>query len=84
MELKTLQQTHYNLLEFHHYIDNIDDGKIMNILELLIEADNLEFIPELADTFIIITGNQSYIFSNYEVSEYYPTDENYVKVICVQ
>lgn len=84
MELKTLQQTRYNLLEFHHYIDNADNEKVINVLELLIKIDNLEFIPELTDTFIIKTDNQSYIFSDYEVSEYYPIDESHAKVICVK
>lgn len=84
MEIKTLQQTHYDLIEFHHYIDNIREGKIISVLELLIKADNLEFISELTDTFIIMTDEQSYIFSNYEVSEYYPVDEGYIKVICVR
>ena len=84
MELKTLQKTQYHLLEFHHYIDNIENDKIISVLELLIEIDNLNFIPELVDTFIITTDNQSYIFSNYEVSEYYTIDENHVKVVCVK
>lgn len=84
MELKTLQKTRYDLLEFHHYIDNIDNEKIINVLELLIKIDNLNFISELSDTFIITTNNQSYIFSNYEVSEYYAIDESHVKIVCVK
>lgn len=84
MKVKTLQKTQYNLIEFHHYIDNVGDSKIINVLELVIKSDNLEFISELTDTFLIITDDQSYIFSNYEVSEYYPIDENYIKVICIK
>ena len=84
MEIKTSQQTHYDLIEFHHYIDNIKDSRIISVLELLIKADNLEFVSELADTFIIMTNEQSYIFSNYEVSEYYLIDDGYIKVICVR
>ena len=83
MKVKTVS-TQYDLMEFHHYIDAIDDGEIISILELLIKTDNLESIENnFSGIFAIETDNQSYVFSNYTVSEYYIIDDC-IKVICVK
>lgn len=83
MKVKTLL-TQYDLMEFHHYIDEVENGEIVSILELLIKSDNLEPIEtNFSGVFAIETDSQSYVFSNYTVSEYYIIDDC-VKVICVK
>ena len=83
MKVKSLHSS-YDLIEFHHYIDDID-GNIVSVLELLIKSTDLEPIePEFSDIFAIETTNQSYVFSNYTVSEYYTIDDEYIKIICVK
>jgi hypothetical protein len=84
MKVQTLN-AYYNLYEFHHYIDNIDDDDLVNIVELIIESDDMSSIEtDFSNTFAIETTNQSYIFSHYEVSEYYAVGENSIKVICIK
>lgn len=84
MKVKTLHK-HYDLIEFHHYIDTIDEEIITSVLELLINSDDINTIEEeFGELFIIQTDDQTYVFSNYELSEYYIVDEHYIKVICVK
>ena len=83
MEIKTLQ-AHYELIEFHHYISNEED-KIINVLELLIKTNEIEYLEEeLSNLFAIETHGHSHVFSNYEVSECYEVSDGIVRVICVK
>lgn len=84
MKVTSLQNTH-SLVEFHHYIDNVKDDELISIVELLIESNDTDSIEtEFSNTFAVETNNQSYIFSNYKVSEYYIVGDNFIKVICVK
>lgn len=84
MRIIALHQTQYQLLEFHHYIDNIEDNKLINVLEFLIETDDIDAIKDnLSKIFVVETDSQSYVFSGYTVSECYEID-GYVKVVCVK
>ena len=77
--------SHYNLYEFHHYIDQSDETTVTSVLELLIESNDLDSIKDnFTNIFLIETDNQTYVFSNYELSEYYITGNNLIKVVCVK
>ena len=76
--------TQYNLIEFHYYIDEVETGEIVSVLELLIKSNDIDTIEEnFSKIFAIETDSQSYIFSHYSVSEYYEVDDC-IKVICVK
>ena len=84
MKIFTLHKTQYKLLEFHHYIDNIENDKLIKVLELLIETDEIDVVKhDLSDIFVIEADSQSYVFSDYTVSECYESD-GYIKVVCVK
>lgn len=83
MEVKTFQ-SNYDLTEFHSYITQINNDYI-NVVELLLNTNELDFIEkDFANTFIIETDKQTYVFSGYEVDEYYPIENELVKVVCVK
>lgn len=83
MEVKTFQ-SNYDLTEFHSYITQINDDCI-NVVELLLNTNELDFIEkDFANTFVIETDKQTYVFSGYEVDEYYPIENELVKVVCVK
>lgn len=84
MEVKTFQ-TQYKLAEFNSYITTTPDDDYINVVELLLETNQMDFIEkDFSDIFIIDTNKQTYVFSGYEVSEYYPIDDKLVKVICIK
>lgn len=84
MKVKTLS-TRYNLLEFHHYIDEIEPNELISVLELLIESTDLNSIEkDFTNIFVIETNNQSYVFSNYTISEFYIVDDKYIRISCVK
>ena len=83
MEIKTFKGQ-YKLLEFDHHIEDFGDT-VVNVLDLLVSADGAEYIEdELNNIFAIDTEKHSYIFSGYEVSECYITEDGFVKVVCVK
>lgn len=70
----------YELLEFYYYIGSED----INIIELLLNTDDLSSIEQdFSTTFIIKTDINTFILSDYELSEYY-IENGKVKVICIK
>lgn len=70
----------YELLEFHYYIGSED----INIVELLLNTDDLSSIEQdFSTTFIIKTDINTFILSDYELSEYY-IENGKVKVVCIK
>ena len=84
MEAKTFQSK-YDVIEFHTYIANTTDDSYITVIELLLNTDKLDFIEkDFSDIFVIETDKQTYVFSGYEVSEYYAVDDNTVRVVCTK
>ncbi len=74
----------YELIEFNHYIDSEAEESI-SVVDIVIECDNLDYIEkEFSNIFIIDTEKNSYVFYNYEVSEYYSVGGGLVRVVCVK
>jgi hypothetical protein len=84
MNLKTFN-SEYNVVEFHHYINHIDDRSInVNVVELLLECPVDEFNEnDLESIFIIEEDSKTHIFSWYKVDEYYE-ENGYLKVILMK
>ena len=75
--------SHYNLIEFNFYITTIND-KCACVLDLLIDCPTDIFEEQNFDTSLIIEADeQFYVFTDYEVNEYYQ-EGNYVRVVCVK
>ena len=84
MEIKTFEAK-YELVEFCHYIDTTDIDNCINVIELLINTSDLEYLEEeLTKIFAIETDKQTYIYSGYEVSECYKEDNGLIKVVCIK
>ena len=84
MEVKTCQSK-YELTEFHSYFNNASDDEHINVIELLLNTDSLDFIEkDFSNIFIVETDRHTYVFSNYEVLEYYITESGLVRVVCVK
>lgn len=84
MEIKTFE-SRYELVEFCYYIDNSSPGHHVNIIELLIDTNDIEFLElELSNIFAIETEKQVYVFSGYTVSECYEEDNGLIKVVCIK
>ena len=84
MEIKTFE-ARYELVEFCHYIDSSSIDAQVNVLELLINTTDMEFLEqELSTIFAIETEKQVYIFSGYEVSECYEDDNGLIRVVCIK
>ena len=87
MEVKTFQNT-YDLAEFHCYITKGIDGECISVIELLInttETEDLSYIEkDFSNIFIVESHHHNYVFSNYEVTEYYIDENGLVKIICVK
>lgn len=87
MEIKTFQNT-YDLAEFHCYITKNTNNECINVIELLLDIPNTEDLSYLeqdfSNIFIVEAHNHNYVFSNYEVSEYFIDESGMVKVICVK
>lgn len=80
MKIKTFE-AQYELIEFCHYIDRNQ----ISVLELSVNSSDINFlIDELSMIFVIEAEKQTYIFSGYEVSEYYEEDNGLTKIICVK
>lgn len=76
-------QSQYNLVEFHHYVNQVDD-EIVNLVELLIDCPIEEFNEhDFTSIFVIEDGRQHYVFSWYEVDEFYEED-GMVKIVLVK
>ena len=83
MKVKTFQ-SNYDITEFHSYITQINDDYI-HVVELLLNTTELNFIEkDFANIFVIETDKQTYIFSGYEVDEYYTVENGLVKVVCIK
>ena len=84
MEIKTFK-AEYGLVEFCHYIDCTNETNQISVIELLVDTPDIEFLKdELNDIFAIETQQHTYIFSGYEVSECYETDNGLIKVVCIK
>lgn len=84
MEAKTFQSK-YDVAEFHTYITNTTDDNCITVVELLLNTNQLDFIEkDFSEIFAIETDTQTYVFSGYEVSEYYAVDDNTVRVVCTK
>ena len=80
MEIKTFE-ARYELIEFCHYIDSNQ----INVLELTVNTNDIDFLEhELSIIFAVETEKQTYIFSGYEVSEYYKEDNGLTKIVCIK
>ena len=76
MKVKTFQ-TEYRLIEFCYYLDAID-GVPVNVVDMIVDYN------ELKSLFALETDVNAHIFSGYEISECYLTDDNYIKVVCIK
>ena len=84
MEIKTFE-ARYELVEFCHYIDSSNQNGQINVLELLINTQDMEFLEqELSSIFAVETDKQIYVYSGYEVSECYKEDNGLIKVVCIK
>jgi len=82
MNLKTFN-SEYNVVEFHHYINHIDD-KVINLVELLIDCPIEEFVEDdFTSIFVIETDKQTHVFSWYTVDEYYE-ENGLLKIVLVK
>ena len=82
MNIKTFN-SQYDLVEFHHYINQVDD-KTVNIVELLLNCPVDEFFEsDFESIFVIEEEKQTHIFSWYEVDEFYEED-GLLKVILMK
>ena len=83
MKVKTFKGQ-YELVEFDHYMD-ANDGAIVCVLDLLLRTDDIDYVEdELRDIFAVDTDKQSYVFSNYEITDCFLNDVGLVRVICVK
>ena len=83
MKVKTFE-AQYELIEFNHYIDHSAEDPIY-VLDIVVESNDIDFIKhELNNIFIINTGDDSYVFTNYELTECYEIGKNLIRVICVK
>lgn len=82
MNIKTFN-SQYDLVEFHHYINQVND-KTVNIVELLLNCPVDEFFEsDFESIFVIEEEKQTHVFSWYEVDEFYEED-GLLKVILVK
>lgn len=69
-------------IEFEFYINSIGDELICEIdLVLDIDVDKIEEF--YSETFILSAADKTYVFGNYELSEYFKKGE-YTKVILIK
>ena len=62
MNLETFN-SEYNVVEFHHYINHVDD-KVVNLVELLIDCPIEEFVEsDFTSIFMIETDKHTHVFS---------------------
>lgn len=81
MEVKTFE-AQYELIEFNHYIDT-ESG--VSVVDLVVKMDNIDFVEkEFDNTFIIEANNLTYVFSGYDLNEYYEVGDNLIQVVCVK
>ena len=86
MEVKTFQSM-YDLAEFHCYVTKDQNGECISIIELLLNPTDttLDYIEsDFASVFVVESEHHTYVFSGYEVSEYYIDNNGLVKVICIK
>lgn len=84
MEVKTCQ-AQYALAEFHSYINKTEDDSYTNVVEILLDTDQIDYIEkDFSNIFIVETNKHTYVFSGYEVIEYYITEDGLVRVVCVK
>ena len=83
MKAKTFA-AQYELIEFNHYIDH-ESEKPIDIVDIIVESDNIDFIEkEFNSIFVIDTGSNTYVFSDYELIECYEVGGKLIRVICVK
>lgn len=82
MLLKTYN-TNYNLIEFDLFVNEID-GECVSVIEMLIDCSVEDFEKNgLGNDFFIETERLTYVFSGFEINEFYE-EKGYVKVVCVK
>ena len=83
MKAKTFE-AQYELVEFNYYVNHEED-KIVNVVDLVIESDNINFVEnEFNNIFIVDTDKDSYTFSGYELIECYEIGGGLIKVMCIK
>jgi hypothetical protein len=83
MKVKTFQKE-YELSEFSYYLDDIA-GECISVLDLVVQDNKPELVEEdLSNLFAIETDHHAQVFSGYEISECYLTDDNLTKVVCIK
>lgn len=82
MQIKSFNSL-YDLVEFHHYVNQVD-GDTVSVLELLLDCSIEDFREDdFTSIFVIEDHKQTYVFSWYQVEEYYEENGG-VKVVCVK
>ena len=83
MTVKTFK-AQYELLEFNHYIDHSYEEPV-SVVDLILRTDDIDYVKdELNDLFAVETNKNAYVFSGYEISEYYELEEGILKVVCIK
>lgn len=82
MNIRTFQ-SQYELVEFHQYVNHVGD-KVVNLVELLVNCPIEDFREQdFTSIFVIEDEKQTYVFSWYEVNEFFEED-GMVKVVLVK
>lgn len=83
MKIK-FSNSEYELLEFNYHIDDSYE-RLIHILELLIETNNIDDVrEELNDSFIVEANECTYVFSGFETHEYYMVGDTLLQVVCIK
>ena len=74
----------YELIEFNHYIDQ-ESEETVNVLDIVIKSNTMDCIEnEFNNLFVIDTEKTNYVFSNYELIEYYEVGGGLIRIICIK
>ena len=74
MYIKTFQNE-YELCEFHHYVNVVED-EVVSVVELLVNSSIDKLTEnEFTSIFIIEGEKQNSVFSGYSVDEFYEENE---------
>ena len=74
----------YELIEFNHYIDH-ESEETTSVLDIVIKSNAIDCIEkEFNNLFVIDTEKTSYVFSSYELIEYYEVGGGLIRIICVK
>lgn len=76
-------QKEYELVEFNLYLDNSKDAT--TVVDMVVESDDIDNIAtDFGKCFIVDTDKTSYVFYNYELSEYYKIGGGLIRLVYVK